>query len=133
MNTLEEFIKLCINALVNCSGVVNNHVESSDFLKFLNKALTCLIFYLIEIEKLNQNVTNYKKPLTTELEKIIKFLFKLCFVGNETFHEKIFGRKKENDYESFSFDTAYLKGGISSYSECSDMEDIEKSRDLSKN
>jgi hypothetical protein len=37
------------------------------------------------------------------MENIIKILFKICFLGNETFQDKIFGKKKDNDYEKFSF------------------------------
>lgn len=52
-----------------------------------------------------------------EFEKIIKIIFKLCFLGNDTFHDKIFGfKKKEYNYEEFNFDSAYLSGGFSSHS-----------------
>lgn len=49
----------------------------------------------------------------------MKIVFKCCFIGNEIFHEKVFDKNKESDFEKFSFDPAYLSG-ISSYSEYSD-------------
>lgn len=68
--------------------------------------------------------------LQKEVDKVVKFVFKTCFLGNETFHDKLFGRRKECDYENFSFEAAGLDEGCSSYSEysgCSDMEDRDRS------
>lgn len=56
------------------------------------------------------------------MEKVLKTVFRTCYIGNETFNERFFGRKKEANYENFSFDSAYLNGGISSYSEQSDYD-----------
>ncbi len=61
-----------------------------------------------------------------DFEKCIKFIFKLCFLGNQTFHDKLFGKKKENNYENFNFEHVYLEGGFSSLSECSDYEEADK-------
>ena len=33
----------------------------------------------------------------------MKLIFRLCFLGNETFHEKLFGKRKEHNYENFNF------------------------------
>lgn len=77
-----------------------------------------MLFFVLECEKLG----NKNRNSSTELEKIIKVAFKCCFIGNETFHEKVFDRRKESDFGTFEFDQASLSG-ISSYSEASDIED----------
>ena len=64
-----------------------------DFLKYVNKLFILLIFYITESEKLG-----VKKMMGVELDKIVKVVFKCCFVGNETFHEKVFDKRKETDF-----------------------------------
>ena len=91
-----------------------------DFLKYLNKLLILLVFYVGESEKLG----NKNKQMPIELDKIIKIVFKCCFVGNETFHEKVFDKRKETDFEKFAYDPTSLSG-ISSFSEQSDYEEAD--------
>ena len=48
------------------------------------------MLYVGEEEKLKTN----NKKMVVELEKAIKIVFKCCFMGNETFHEKVFDKTK---------------------------------------
>lgn len=103
---------------------IYQHIESLDFIKSINKVLIFLSFYHVELEKYIETNKGEKiaKVGEVDFEKAIKLIFKLCFLGNETFHDKIFGKRKDYNYENFNFETAYLQGGFSSMSECSDYE-----------
>lgn len=90
---LEDFSKIVINALVNLQTGLSLQIDSMDFLKYLNKLFILLIFYLTESERLG-----VKKMMGVELDKIVKVVFRCCFVGNETFHEKVFDKRKESDF-----------------------------------
>ena len=86
----EEFTKVVISAFVNLQVNLSLHVENLDFLKYINKIIILLIFYVTEEEKAKTS----NKKMVVELEKIMKIVFKCCFIGNETFHEKVFDKKK---------------------------------------
>ena len=90
---LEDFSKIVINALVNLQTGLSLQIDSMDFLKYLNKLFILLIFYLTESERLG-----VKKMMGVELDKIVKVVFRCCFVGNETFHEKVLDKRKESDF-----------------------------------
>lgn len=124
----EEAIRIVCGLLGNLYLTVSQHVDNLDFIKALNKLLIFLTFYHAELEKYVEANRGEKvaKVGEAEFEKAVRLVFKLCFLGNETFHDKIFGKRKDCDYENFNFETAYLQGGFSSLSECSDYEDADK-------
>ena len=55
-----------------------------------------------------------------DIEKLMRTIFRLTFLGNNIFHPKIFGKQKEIQIENFSFDNREFSG--SSVSEVSDDE-----------
>ena len=67
--------------MVNLQTGLSLQIDSMDFLKYLNKLLIMLIFYVGESEKLGS-----KNTMGTELDKAVKVIFKSSFVGNATFH-----------------------------------------------
>lgn len=124
----EEAIRIVCGLLSNLYLTIYQHTDSLDFIKSVNKVLIFLVFYHAELERYIEANRGEKvaKVGEVDFEKAIRLVFKLCFLGNETFHDKIFGKRKDYDYENFNFETAYLQGGFSSMSECSDYEEGDK-------
>ena len=124
----EEAIRILCSLLANLYLTAYQHVENLDFVKSLNKVLIFLCFYHAQLEQFLEANRGEKAGRAGEadFERAIKLVFKLCFLGNETFHDKIFGKRKDYNYEDFNFETAYLQGGFSSLSECSDYEEGDK-------
>ena len=90
---LDEIIKILSQIFIQAQISIATNIVNIDFIKFYSKCLTLCIFYL---DKCNEILTDSKQkfPLVSEMEKILKIVFKTCYVGNETFNEKLFGKKK---------------------------------------
>lgn len=93
---LEEVVKILCLTFSNIQIPFYQQIDNLDFIKSVNKMLIFLIFYHEELEKLVIASKGDKIPKNNgiDLEKCIKFIFKLCFLGNDTFHDKLFGKRK---------------------------------------
>ena len=80
----EEVVRILCVTLSNIQIPFYNQVDNLDFIKSVNRMLIFLLFHHEEMDKLMENSKGDKtiKNSLVDLEKCIKFVFKLCFLGN---------------------------------------------------
>lgn len=117
---LKEYMRACCQLLSALCDRVTVRIEQSDSVKLINLLLRGVIFVMNEIKESQQ--LKKEEFFQAELEKIIRLVFKLTFLGNAVLHQKLFGKKNDLQFENFEF-CVLDYSGISSMSEVSESED----------
>ena len=84
LKLMEEVVRILCITLSNIQIPFYNQVDNLDFIKYVNRMLIFLLFHHEEMDKLMENPKGDKtvKNSMADLDKCIKFVFKLCFLGN---------------------------------------------------
>ena len=96
LKMMEEAVKMVCNLLANLQVGLAQRIDHLDFVKCLNKLLILLSFYHCELEKQAEGSKGEKfyRGSEGDVDRAMKLIFRLCFLGNDTFHEKLFGKRK---------------------------------------